>query len=135
MKTAVLRLCALALVAAVLLSLGACAYQISVNYGHSEYYTEKEMDKAVDLILDEYKKLEGLRVTAFAYGGDTACDKSWPTLKETAGAENAVECLLIYTLHDEKDGQEDVRWLWSFVREKKGDWKLLQYGPEAEEEA
>ncbi|MBR5262333.1 MAG: hypothetical protein IKV49_00790 [Clostridia bacterium] len=110
-----------------------------INYGVSEKYTKADMNKAVQVVFDEFKTWFGFELYSISYAGDEAClDEDeldyCNSLRE--GAE-FVDCIIFYSsfltspdAYNEGFNSNDVYngWSWHLAREADGEWQLLTWG-------
>ena len=147
MKKATSLLLILALVLASL-SLGGCGKaeqgpDYAIDYGQSQIFTRKELEKAVPLIQEVLDTWDGCRIHSLRYAGDEACTEenlSWLNeLAEAQGKEmefTRCACFLCdfrSPADESKAGAwnpdyEYTDWSWWLGCTAKGEWALLTWG-------
>ena len=50
------------------------ASEVTIDYGHSELYSQEEMDAAIQLIKAEFSKWDGCELHKIAYSSDEECN-------------------------------------------------------------
>ena len=106
------------------------ASEVTIDYGHSELYSQEEMDAAIQLILHK-----------IAYSSDEECNAdniSWMNQLEEANdtKETFTQCIMFTSeFHSPKKGggawnpdQEYTGWQWWLARADGGQWKLMTWG-------
>ena len=128
----------IALILAFVLMLGplsACGNEPQVIYGESEMYSERDMDRAVDEIMDSFGKMRGCVMYSLEYAGD---EKSLSELDYCNSLEEGGEfdqCIVFKsTFRSPINGggaweeNEMYYWTWTLARKDGGSWKLLTWG-------
>ena len=63
------------------------ASEVTIDYGHSEIYSQEEMDAAIQLIKAEFSKWDGCELHKIAYSSDEECNAdniSWMNIHRLA---------------------------------------------------
>ena len=117
------------------------ASEVTIDYGHSELYSQEEMDAAIQLIKAEFSKWDGCELHKIAYSSDEECNAdniSWMNQLEEANdtKETFTQCIMLTSeFHSPKKGggawnpdQEYTGWQWWLARADGGQWKLMTWG-------
>lgn len=127
-----------------MLSLVGCSKKetkdVEINYGSSDIYTEKDMDKAIKLIKGEFSTWKGCELNSLTYAGDDCNSKeniAWMNELGKRNSDNEVftECMVFKSsFHSPKEGggawtaDTEYTWSWWFARGESGKWKLMTWG-------
>lgn len=110
--------------------------EITIDYGHSSIYTEKDMDKAVKLIFKEFKGWLGCEMHSLRYAGDEYNnEENLQKLNEAKEGGNYTQCMIfLCDYHAPRDGggawepdKEYIDYEWWLGRSGDGDWQLLTW--------
>ena len=117
------------------------ASEVTIDYGHSEIYSQEDMDAAIQLIKDEFSKWDGCELHKIAYSSDDECNAdniAWMNDLEAANdaKETFSQCIMFTSeFHSPKIGggawnpdQEYTGWEWWLARSDGGPWKLMTWG-------
>ena len=119
------------------------ASEVTIDYGHSEIYSQEEMDAAIQLIKAEFSKWDGCELHKIAYSSDEECNAdniSWMNMNQLEEGNDAKEtftqCIMFTSeFHSPKKGggawnpdQEYTDWQWWLARADGGQWKLMTWG-------
>lgn len=107
-----------------------------INYGISEYYTQKEMDEAIKLIKDEFYSWEGCKLYSIDYTSDELCKKELEYCNTLAADEILYdECIIFRTEFRSPifgggawNANYHYDWKWYLARTNNGSWELLTWG-------
>lgn len=115
--------------------LSACGNEPQVIYGQSEMYSQRDMDGAVDEIMDSFGEMRGCVMYSLEYAGD---EKSLSELDYCNSFEDSGEydqCIVFKsTFRSPINGggawekNEMYYWDWILARKDGGRWKLLTRG-------
>lgn len=127
-----------------ILSLVGCSNEetknVEIDYGSSELYTKKDMDKAVELIKGEFRTWEGCELHSLSYSSDEYNNEkniAWMNELGKRNSDNEVftECMMFESsFHSPKEGggaweaDTEYTWSWWFARGESGKWKLMTWG-------
>ena len=110
---------------------------IAVEYGESEFFTERSMDRAIDMILKEFNSWEGCQMHSIRFAGDECnSEENLKWLNSLDGGHEYTDCIeFISEFHSPKDqfgawepDQEYTGWQWWLGAEADGDWELVTWG-------
>ena len=117
------------------------APEATIDYGHSEIYSQEDMDSAIRLIKEEFSKWDGCELHKIAYSSDDECNAdniSWMNDLEEAddAKETFTQCIMFTSeFHSPKKGggswnpdQEYTGWQWWLARSDGGQWNLMTWG-------
>lgn len=117
------------------------ASEATIDYGHSEIYSQEDMDSAIRLIKEEFSKWDGCELHKIAYSSDDECNAdniSWMNDLEEAddAKETFTQCIMFTSeFHSPKKGgeswnpdQEYTGWQWWLARSDGGQWNLMTWG-------
>ena len=108
-----------------------------IDYGSSALFTDKDMDEAIDRILEEFDGWDGCVMHSIRYAGDRCCSRRnirW--LNELDPEHDIVECIEFLSDYHapleqigawEQDA-EYTDWQWWLGRSEGGEWELLTWG-------
>ena len=123
---------------------------VTINYGHSKLYSQKEREAAAKTILRKFASFENCRLEKLSYTSDKQSQqelkqrKKMDTRRYQEGydkknvAKSYDDCIVFISVfttgsdpdpgfspHDRYNG-----WRWIVVRRKSGSWRLYAYGHE-----
>lgn len=113
----------------------------TVDYGESQLYTREEMDKAIDLIFDEFNKWDGCKMGDIRYAGDdcnTPENIAW--MSSLKDGKKYTQCIEFYTDFHSPVEEEDLlgtawepdedyaNYEWWLARKGDGGWDLVNWG-------
>ena len=117
------------------------ASDVAIDYGHSEIFSQEDMDTAIQLIKEEFSKWDGCELHKIAYSADEECNAdniSWMNNLEAANdaKETFTQCIMFTSeLKKKKKGggawnpdQEYTDWQWWLARSDGGQWNLITWG-------
>ena len=117
------------------------ASDVAIDYGHSEIFSQEDMDTAIQLIKEEFSKWDGCKLHKIAYSADEECNAdniSWMNNLEAANdaKETFTQCIMFTSeFHSPKKGggawnpdQEYTDWQWWLARSDGGQWNLITWG-------
>ena len=110
---------------------------VSIDYGRSYLFTEREMDHAIALILDEFDTWDGCEMHSIRYAGDECNSRRnvrW--LNSLDGGRRFTECIAFLSdFHSPVEGggawepdYEYTDWQWWLARTEDGEWELVSWG-------
>ena len=117
---------------------------VAVDYGYSELYSKEDMDEAIAVIKEEFRKdFLGCELHTITYVSDDECSESnlrW--MNELGDAqevkEHFTQCIYFessfHTAKHEPSGSgleddcERTHWGWYLARSDDGEWKLMTWG-------
>lgn len=107
-----------------------------VDYGNSQIYTKKDMNKAIDKIVDEFRTWDGCVLYSIEYAGDEKCEKELEYCRELGDNEDFTQCIVFTSsFRSPVNGggawypnQVYTGWDWYLAREENGGWVLLTWG-------
>lgn len=136
------KMCILSLVLAVMLMFNSCNYfygdvsKAKVDYGKSEMYSKQDMEKAVEVIFNEFKTWKGCKLYTIEYMGDKESEENLDYCNDLKENKNFDECVVFESsFHSPKQGdlgfnpdQDYNGWTWYLARTNGGQWQLVTYG-------
>ena len=112
-------------------------WPFAVDYGSSERYTQRSMDRAIALIMEEFGTWEGCEMHSIRYAGD-ACvsEENLNWLNSLAKGETFTECIAFLSdFHSPKEAvgawnpdSEYTDYQWWLAGTEDGDWQLISWG-------
>ncbi|HOU10505.1 MAG TPA: hypothetical protein PL044_00510 [Clostridiales bacterium] len=111
--------------------------RVSINYGQSQMYSQKDMDAAISVIKKEFSSWDGCVLHSIAFTSDSVCADNVEycnSLREGAGFD---ECIVFESsFHSPRyaggggftPDQEYRGWSWYLARKDNGAWQLLTWG-------
>ena len=114
---------------------------VRIDYGDSTFYSQEDMNAAIEQIKKEFRGWSGCKLHSIAYSSDDECNSEnikW--MNELAEANDMSEefeqCIMFKSdFHSPKNGgggwnsdYEYTGWQWWLARSKNGSWKLMTYG-------
>ena len=130
------------LLLALTLTMTACGGKnsVTVDYGSSGIYTQKDMDAAIRKIRAEFDTWKGCELHAIRYAGDECCTQEniqWLSGHTDDGTEFSQCIEFLSDFHSPKTSEEALAfnvdeeytdWNWWLARTEGGDWVLLDWG-------
>ncbi len=120
------------------LGCGSKAINYTVDYGTSEIYTNKDMEKAIDAIFDEFNDFEDrCTMINISYAGDEEVTKENLDYCNALGQEKTeyVDCIVFQTTFRTPmktkgafNSNTTYDWTWYLAREEGKDWVVLTFG-------
>lgn len=117
------------------------APEVKIEYGHSEIYSQEDMNEAIRLIKERFDTWDGCELHSIAYSSDDECTAdniAWMNELEAANDAKEVftQCIMFTSeFHSPKKGggawepdQEYTGWQWWLARSDGGKWKLMTCG-------
>ncbi len=113
---------------------GGNASQVQLITGESVYFTEREIEKAMEVAMDHFRKeFDGCTMTKIEY------NESWSlgVAAEWAETYNADDAIVLYSSFDVDSTGGDgsfnpnstyANWQWVLTRNKGGEWVLRTWG-------
>lgn len=110
---------------------------VDVDYGESKLFTEKSMDRAIDMILEEFNTWQGCEMHSIRFAGDECnSEENLKWLNSLDSEHEFTECIeFISEFHSplEQIGAwepdtEYTGWQWWLGAEADGDWELVTWG-------
>ena len=116
--------------------LSACGGDPAVIYGDSELYSKRDIDKAVDEIMDKFGSWRGCKMYSLAYGGDEKCLRELEYCNSLASdGEVYDQCIVFESVFRSPlrgggawEPNEIYTWSWYLARTNGGRWDLLTWG-------
>ena len=112
-------------------------WPFAVDYGSSELFTQRSMDRAIALVMEEFDSWEGCEMHAIRYAGD-ACnsEENLRWLNSLGEGNNFTQCMeFLSDFHSPKEAYgawnpdaEYIDWSWWLACSEDGDWQLLNWG-------
>ena len=110
------------------IGIGANVQNVKINYGNSNIYSKKDMDSAINIIINEFKKWDGCTLYTLYYTNDARSKNNISycnSLKENA---NFDECIIFESsFHTSKNDNDSFNpdenyegWSWSLARSNNG---------------
>lgn len=127
----------------IVLSLLLCACggdvsDVTVNYGESELYSQKDMEMAVEVIKQEFSSWDGCKLYTIEFTNDEICisEGNYYKVNPLKYAEPYDECIVfVSSFRSAKNGGDGFEadceyadWNWILVREYGGKWSMLTWG-------
>ncbi len=110
---------------------------IDVEYGESKLFTEKSMDRAIDMILEEFNTWEGCKMHSIRFAGDECnSEENLEWLNSLDSGHQFTECIeFVSEFHSPLEqidawepDTEYTGWQWWLGAEADGDWELVTWG-------
>ena len=117
--------------------------KVKIVYGISEIYSREDMDEAITIIKEVFKKWEGCELHSIRYTDDDYCntEENIKWMNELAKARgfdgDFTQCIGFFSdFHSPKyDNQttfntdsEYTNWSWYLARKDSGNWHLITFG-------
>ena len=112
-------------------------WPFAVDYGSSALYTEREMDRAIGMVLEEFDSWEGCEMHSIRYAGDEcSSEENLKWLNSLNGGHEFTQALEFESdFHSPKEAygaweadEEYTDWQWWLAAEENGDWELVSWG-------
>ena len=106
-----------------------------VYYGKSEIYDRKDIDKAVDEVMDEFRSWRGCKMISLSYAGDERCIKESESYSRNSKYVYEEYIVITSTFRSPLDGGACWNantiyegWSWILGRNNCGRWELITSG-------
>lgn len=116
-------------------SLGGDISNVSIDRGISKLYSRKDIDSAIELILEQFKEFDGCTLHTIKYAGDEESMANLDYCNSLNEEADYIQSIyFISSFHTPKysdDGwnpDEEYEYGWYLAREKDGVWHLVTYG-------
>lgn len=113
---------------------------VKIKKVRSEIYSEEDIDKAIGVILEDFKTWDGCKLTEICYAGDEAVREESGEYTGAGALERGYEAdeMIILLSTFETDGSDNVgslnsdftydNWNWILVRTAGGQWRHVDHG-------
>ena len=110
---------------------------ITIEYGSSALYTEREMDRAIEKIRAEFDNWEGCQLHSVSYAGDDCnSQENIDWLNSLRDGHGFTQCMeFVSSFHSPKEqvgawepDKEYTDWQWWLASTPDGDWELVTWG-------
>lgn len=108
---------------------------VVIDYGDSKLYTTEEINKAVGLVKEEFKTLDGCTLYTLSYAGDEWSEREKNCRNSGQEETKYVLCIVLNSSFYSPrkggggwDANTEYTWNWIIGKETDGEWKILGYG-------
>ena len=111
--------------------------ELEIDYGTSEYYTGREMDRAIAKILDTFDSWDGCELHSIRYAGDDCnVQENIDWLNSLGDGHAFTQCIeFVSDFHSPKEAygawepdMEYTGWQWWLGSADDGEWELVSWG-------
>ena len=110
--------------------------KVSIDYGKSTIYSQRDMDSAISVIKKEFSSWDGCVLHTIAFTSDSICKDNVGYCNDLRKDAGFNECIVFESsFHSPKNGGEGFEsdleymgWSWYLARKDNGAWALLTWG-------
>ena len=114
------------------------AKSVSVNYGTSQLYSTAEMDKAIEVVKEDFAKQEGCKLYSLSYAGDERCKQELEYAnKGRAKDEIYTDCIVFDSVFcspraggEAWEANKKYYWSWILAKTANSVWIVINKGYE-----
>ena len=118
------------------IGIGADIKNVKIDYRESNLYSKQDMDSAISIILNEFKKWDGCTLYTISYTDDAGSKNNIAYCNSLKESANFDECIIFKSsFHTSKHGNDGFNpdedyegWSWYLARSNNGSWQLLTWG-------
>ena len=114
--------------------------EVEIKNVPSKIYSQEDIDKAIEVILEDFKTWDGCKLTEIYYAGDETVKEEFASYTGEGALERGYEAdeMIILMSSFKTDGSDNVgslnsdavydNWNWILVRSNGGQWRHVDHG-------